>query len=241
MRVRVEMKDGTKLNTFATISFYVCEYVITLYSYVGDINQRLTTNGYFYDIQYVPLDITMAMIGRTIGHATWQIEESGSTTLATTAKWTKYVNVPCGYSVSSGGKNTFIANLRIYPASRLAINAPGDLIKNDKTGGTNKQFKMTKIQAEKALDKTLNIDTTKADYILHSNNCVDNALAVAKEGGTVFTSSCKRSVTISDGTYSNTEPIALPSELEVELKNREVFSCLSFSVVINFESSLTTV
>jgi hypothetical protein len=73
------------------------------------------------------------------------------------------------------------------------------LIKNDNTGGTNKQFKMTKAQAEKALDKTLDIDTTKADYILHSNNCVDNAIAVAKEGGTVL-SKCQQMVTIADDT-----------------------------------------
>jgi hypothetical protein len=214
MRVTVTMKDGTVLTAFASNSFKVCDYVITIYSYVGDINNRLVSNGYIYDLSMMPSDATF---NKSIGHATWQTEERGSMELALTAKWNKYVDIPCGFSVTSMGSYTILNKLLTYPASGLPVNASGYLKISDQTGGANKQFKMTKIQAKNALDKTLNIDNTKPDYNLHSNNCVDNAISVAGAGGVIL-SDCKLSVTITYGINANADKIALPSELEIELK-----------------------
>jgi hypothetical protein len=215
MRVTVTMKDGTVLTAFASNSFDVCEYVITVYSYVGDINNRLVSNGYLYKVGAA---MWGDVVTKSVGHASWQIEINDPSKLSTTTKWTKYVNIPCGFSVTSSGKNTFLANLQTFPASGLSVIAPGDLLKNDKTGGTNKQFKMTKVQTETALDKTLDIDTTKPNYILHSNNCVDSCMAVAKEGGVTFKTTCRWFVTIKKGRDKRTAEISLPSELVNELK-----------------------
>jgi hypothetical protein len=215
MRVTVTMKDGTTLTAFASNSFEVCEYVITVYSYVGDINKRLVSNGYLYDIGSMTTDY---LLKETIGHATWQVEVNDPKKLSSTTKWTKYVNIPCGYSITSSEKNTLGANLRYYPSGGLAVIAKGDLIRYDRTGGVNKQFKMTKVQAESSLDKTLDIDTTKPIYDLHSNNCVDTSMAVAKAGGVTFKTTCRHKVEIKNGSDTRTADISLPSELANELK-----------------------
>jgi hypothetical protein len=215
MRVTVTMKDGTVLTAFASNSFEVCEYVITVYSYVGDINKRLLSSSYNYDVSMATRD---SALNKSIGHATWQIEERGSMTVALIPKWTKYMEVPCGFGVTFLGSLTFLDNLRKYPVSGLPVSASGHLTVSDQTGGTNKQFKMTKVQTEKALDKTLNIDTTKPDYILHSNNCVDTVMNVAKEGGVTFKTACRHTVTIKNDTDYIDAEISLPSELENELK-----------------------
>jgi hypothetical protein len=135
-----------------------------------------------------------------------------------TPKWKSYINTSSGYSVTPTGTFTFLRKLKDYPVSGRAINASGYLNKNDITYGQNKQFKMTRTQAENALDKILNIDKTSPNYDLHSNNCVDNAIAVAKEGGTILKSNCKKEVKIRKGASSKSGTIALPSELENELK-----------------------
>jgi hypothetical protein len=43
-------------------------------------------------------------------------------------------------------------------------------------------------------------------------------MSVAKEGGVTFKTTCRKKVTIEDGTNSKVEEISLPSELEKELK-----------------------
>jgi hypothetical protein len=216
MKVTVTMKDGTVLTTLATNTFEVCEYVITVYSFVGDINNQLVADGYVYDTRSIGGD---AILKKSIGHATWQVEIDDPSKLSSTTRWAKYVNIPCGFSVTFFGQNTFVANLRTYPASGLSVDAPGYLHINDGAGGTNKQFKMTKVQAEAALDKTLNIDTTKPIiYVLHSNNCVDASMAVASAGGVTFKTNCRHSVTFVDATHAKSGDISLPSELENELK-----------------------
>jgi hypothetical protein len=213
------MKDGTELTAFISNGFVVHEYVITVCSYVGDINSQLLSNGYVYDIDNAALNV---LAKATIGHATWQVEIDNPSNLSSTTKWTKYVNIPCGFGVAQTGKDTFIKNLKTYPVSGLSVNAPGYLIIGDSVNYTNckqnKQFKMSNIQTEKVLDKVSNIDTATPDYILHSNNCVDTSMAVAKEGGVTFKTTCRKQVTILKDSDFKSADISLPSELANELK-----------------------
>lgn len=207
--------SGTGSGTFKAV-----KTGIIIYSFVGNIlNPPVLPVKPYYDATVDQISIPSILIGKsTFGHASFKIH--GSTPGISTFAWynSTYINNPCGFTITSGKTDVFIAEMRAYPVLGVSPKVDGYLKTGDTTNGTNKDFTTTIAQTESAVNKAKSIHQNPPQYVLHSNNCVDATLAVATMAG-LNLGTCRYNVRLVN-TYTGgdrTDSMTLPNELVKKL------------------------
>jgi len=199
---------------------------ITVYSYVGNmLTPPTAATPYYYAAVNEIWTIGIGSGSSTFGHGSFKIQ--GETPGISTFDWydSKFVNTPCGYSISDDvfgyTSRAFLRQIRAYPATKVSPNADGYLKSGDTTGGTSKDFTTTILQTKSAVESAKSIHDAPPQYVLHSHNCVDVAIAIANAAGVdIKRGDCRHNVKLENTRTGDSAmgPMTLPDKLAAKLQ-----------------------
>jgi hypothetical protein len=220
LTVNVTMEDGVELTAAETIEFKVFAAGITVYAKVGNVLTPPNAENDFYYASVNQSGGSSSSGGASTGHASFKISAEDDLIPSIPAGLSGYVNKSGGF-FPDGGFAGLKNQVLSWPTSTIqdSPSTAGKLEIPDNTGGTNKEFGITSAQMTTALGKIGDLYTSPPDYVLHSNNCVDVCLAVAKAAG-LDLGKCQYDVVLKNIRTGNERKakMALPDELEKKLK-----------------------